>query len=244
MATNKSDHRYWSNPFHNKAAEISVFYAVVEEVKNALRAISAKYGDKIRDMKRIEEENSNGFRQFQIEPLINEYIQKDPDLSEAILRARRAKLGIKGQVAKAFKELFIEALDEDYFDGKTGTVKTKKRAITDKIVDDMLNDRITNETINAFKTIRDSIGEKPVEEIITKGLEAKVIDINITQDKVNRVKELLDGIKKGGVLGGLQQNIEVGAGNERPGNERVVEAGVSGESERVYLPDVVSDKQG
>jgi hypothetical protein len=77
---------------------------------------------------------------------------------------------------KLFKEIIDEELDEDLEiiskDGKKIKV-TKKELLVKKMIYIMLKDlrtegKLTNEIIKAFELVRDTIGEKPVQQIEQK----------------------------------------------------------------------------
>ena len=69
------------------------------------------------------------------------------------------------------------------------------------------------------------------------------LDVNITKDKVEKVKGILDGLRSANITDGYRKNYTLGRSVERPGDEGVVEVDVSGESEGIHNVDVLPDKQ-
>jgi hypothetical protein len=111
------------------------------------------------------------------------------------------------------------------------------------VVQGVLTGNITANQLRGLEIIRDTVGERPANEIISKGIQQKIIDVNITKEKVDRVKGILDSLRSASITDGLKQNLAIGRGSEGPGDERVIEVDVSGESEGVHNPDVLPDKQ-
>lgn len=229
------------NPFHNKAADVVIYEQIKKEIREARLKIFEKYKDKIKDIKDIES-GMVGFDSLEMARAVMDYIKNDKDLKEMYRNVQSQKVATKNMVKQTFKECINEILD-DVPIIVDGVAKNKRMLIVEKIVNGMMNDTLDPVTLKAFEVIRDTIGEKPVNEIINKGIQQKFIDVKITEEKVEKVKSLLEGLRNTRVTDGLGKNIALRTVDARPGNERVVEVDVSGESERVYNSDVLPDKQ-
>lgn len=233
------------DPFEDKSADLVVYNAIKRDIRDALFVIFEKYKKKLNDIKKIKE-GQVGFKKFEIRNLINEYINKDKDLQRLASRVNTTKSIGKNYMKKAFKECFNEVLDETPIvdiNGEKVNPKTKKLLLAEKIVNDTLNGTIDPAVLKGLEVIRDTIGEKPVNEIINKGIEAKIIDVNITNDKVEKVKKILESLRTKRVIDGFGQNNIIGTSVSERGNEGVVEVSVSRESEGVHNSDVLPDKQ-
>lgn len=232
------------DPFRNKAARVIVYSAIIKEIEEALHKIADKYRDKIHDIRELE--SVEGFESFNIKDRIYEYIESDEDLKEARAAAVQNKVITKRMVKKVFKDCFNEILDEINvveINGEKTTPKSNKMLLAEKVIRDTLNGTIDPSVLKGFEVIRDTIGEKPANEIINKGIEAKIIDVKITQDKIEKVKNILESLRNRKVIDGLRQDSIIGGGTQGQGNEGAVEVDVSRESERVYNADVLPDKQ-
>ena len=90
-------------------------------------------------------------------------------------RAIQRKGGIaSGQARREKKELrhMLEMLlDKEYTDKKTGKTATGREAITTALIGQAMKGNV-----KAFETIRDSIGEKPVEKVMIADVDQSVID--------------------------------------------------------------------
>lgn len=226
-------------------SEKVLYEAIKEDVREFAEKIKAKYKPKYQKIKELKD-GQVGFKIFEIDQLIWDYIKEDDDLRKGIYRAQKLPLVTKKMVKEIFKDCFNEILDTpgivDVKDGQE-KVKSKRMLLAEMIVNGVLSGDITANQLRGLEIIRDTVGEKPANEIISTGIQQKIIDVNIDKDKVSKVKEILDGLRRASITDGLRQNIPIGRGDERPGDERVVEVDVSGESEGVHNPDVLPDKQ-
>lgn len=233
------------NPFHNKVTDVVIYEQIKKEIREARNKIYEKYKDKLKDIK--EKENGMiGFEAFEIEKESLEIIKKDPVLSEMYRNVSTQRIATKKMVKQAFKECINEILDEITvvdINGEKTNSKTNRMLLAEKIVRDTLNGTIEPNVLKGFEVIRDTIGEKPVSEIISKGIQQKVIDINITKEKVDKVKNILEGLRSAKVTDGLGKNIAIRTVDAGFGDAGTVKADVSGESERVHNIDVLPDKQ-
>lgn len=233
------------NPFHNKVTDVVIYEQIKKEIREARNKIYEKYKDKLKDIKE-KEDGMVGFEAFEIEKESLEIIKKDPVLSEMYRNVSTQRVATKKMVKQAFKECINEILDEITvvdINGEKTNPKTNRMLLAEKIVRDTLNGTIEPNVLKGFEVIRDTIGEKPVSEIISKGIQQKVIDINITKEKVDKVKNILEGLRSAKVTDGLGKNIAIRTVDAGFGDAGTVKTDVSGESERVHNIDVLPDKQ-
>lgn len=230
------------NPFHNKVTDLVIYEQIKKELREARDKIYEKYKDKLKDIKE-KEEGMVGFESFEIHKEDVEYLKKDKDLKEMYYNVQSRKLVTRQMVKKALKDLINEVLDSETNVIENGQVKTKKMMLAEMIVDGTLDGTITPAQLRGLEIIRDTIGEKPASEIINKGIQQKVIDVNITEEKVERVKSILEGLRSAKITDGFGKNIAIRTVDAELRNERVVEVGVSGEPERLHNSDVLPDKQ-
>ena len=228
--------------FADREANSVIYEAIKRDVREFVERLKRKYKKKIVDIEDIKR-GCTGLQVFHIKELIWRYIKEDEDLRRATQALSQQKLVTKTMVKKIFKECFNEILDSDTNIIENGQPKTKKMLLAEKIVNGVMQDTLDPVTLKGFEVIRDTIGEKPANEIISKGIQQKVIDINITKEKVDKVKNILDGLRNARIVNGFRENLTLGRGDERPGDERVIEVDVSGESEGVHNVDVLPDKQ-
>lgn len=218
-----------------------IFEAINVEIKEFAKYIKEKYKPKLKRIKELKEEQI-GFKMFEIPRLVWKHIEEDEDLRKAIYRTRRLPLVTKRMVKEIFKDCFNEVLDQvDLVDD--GKPTTKRMLLAKMIVQGVLTGNITANQLRGLEIIRDTVGERPANEIISKGIQQKIIDVNITKEKVDRVKGILDSLRSANVTDGLKQNLALRRIVEGPRDEGVVEVDVSEQSERVHNPDVLSDKQ-
>lgn len=226
-------------------SEKIIYEALKADIKAFAKQMKEKYKPKLKKIQEIKD-SQTGLGLFEVDNLIWDYIKEDDDLRKGIYRAQKLPLVTKKMVKEIFKDCFNEILDTpgivDVKDGQE-KVKSKRMLLAEMIVNGVLSGDITANQLRGLEIIRDTVGEKPANEIISTGIQQKIIDVNIDKDKVNKVKEILDGLRRASITDGLRQNIPIGRGDERPGDERVVEVDVSGESEGVHNPDVLPDKQ-
>ena len=229
------------NPFRDKCVDTIIYKAIVKEIDDAIKKIYEKYKDKIRDIKDIEE-GMVGFDILGLRDKSLDYIKNDKELSLVYKNAQKRRILTKSMVKKVFKDCFNELLDETpiVVDGK---VRSKRDLLAEKILNGVMTDTLDPVTLKGFEVIRDTIGEKPANEVISKGIQQKVIDVKITQEKVERVQNILESLRSKKITDGLGENRAIRTVDAGYGNERAVKVDVSGESERVYNPDVLPDKQ-
>lgn len=221
--------------------DLTVVNAIKKEIRDFAQYLSDKYKEKLNDLRKIRG-GREVYGYIEARKEVIEYLRTDKELRDAYDVLKRRKLMSKSIVKKAFKEIFDEVLDEiSIIDN--GIPKTKKSLIAEKIVNGILHDTLDPVTLKGVEFIRNTIGEKPADEIISKGLQQKVIDINITEEKVNKVKSILEGLRNARLINGLNESEPAGRSDERPGNEGAVEANVSGESEGVHNANLLPDKQ-
>lgn len=233
------------NPFHNKVTDVVIYEQIKKEIREARNKIYEKYKDRLRDIKE-KEDGMVGFEAFEIEKESLEIIKKDPVLSEMYRNVSTQRIATRKMVKQAFKECINEILDEITVvdvNGEKTNPKTNRMLLAEKLVRDTLNGTIEPNVLKGFEVIRDTIGEKPVSEIISKGIQQKVIDVKITKEKVDKVKNILEGLRRAKVTDGLGKNIAIRTVDAGFGDEGTVETDLSGESERVYNSDVLPDKQ-
>lgn len=221
--------------------DLTVVKAIKRDIRDFAQYLAIKYKEKLNDLRKIRGGREvYGYREARKE--VVEYLKNDKELRDAYSILEKKKLMSKSIVKRAFKEIFDEVLDEvSIIDN--GIPKTKKSLIAEKIVNGILHDTLDPVTLKGVEFVRNTIGEKPADEIISKGLQQKVIDINITEEKVNKVKNILEGLRNARLINGYVESEPAGRSDERRGDEGAVEANLSGESERVYNADVLPDKQ-
>ena len=227
--------------FRNLCADVVIYNAIKKDVYEFQKQLKEKYKKKLKDISQIQA-GQVGFKKFEINNLVWKYIKEDPELKKIAVSLVEERKVTQRMVKQVFKDCFNEILDDVPVidDGK---VKTNRMLLAEKVFKGVMDGTLDPVTLKGFEVIRDTIGEKPANEIISKGMQQKVIDVHITQEKVEKVKNILEGLRKARLTDGFEQNITVGTGDARPGDERVVEADVSGESERIYNVDVLPDKQ-
>ena len=233
------------NPFHNKVVDVVVYEQIKKELREAREKIYQKYKDKLRDIK-DKEENMKGFDAFEMGQEDLRILREDEDLKEMYSNVENKKLATRKMVKQVFKDCINEILDEINtveINGEKTTPKSNRMLLAEKIVRDTLNGTIDPSVLKGFEVIRDTIGEKPVNEIISKGIHQKVIDVNITQEKIERVKSILEGLRSAKISDGLEKNIALRTVDAGCGDEGTIEVDLSGESEGVHNADVLPDKQ-
>ena len=226
-------------------SEKVIYEAIKAEAKEFAKYIKEKYKPKILKIREIKN-NQVGFGIFEIPTIIWKYIEEDEDLRKVIYNAQRLPLVTRKMVKQIFKDCFNEILDEvpmvEVGNGQE-KVKTKRMLLAEMIVKGVLEGTITANQLRGLEVIRDTVGEKPANEIISKGIQQKIIDVNITKEKVDKVKGILDSLRSASITDGLKQNLAIRRFAEGPGDERVIEVDVSRESEGIHNADVLPDKQ-
>lgn len=233
------------NPFHNKVVDVVVYEQIKKEMREARAKIYEKYKSKLKDIKE-KEEGMVGFDVFEMGKEDVNILKEDKDLREMYFNVEKKKLATRKMVKQVFKDCINEILDEINtveINGEKTTPKSNRMLLAEKIVRDTLNGTIDPSVLKGFEVIRDTIGEKPVNEIISKGIQQKVIDVNITQEKIERVKSILEGLRSAKIADGFGKNIALRTVDAGCGDEGTAKADVSRESERVYNADVLPDKQ-
>ena len=233
------------NPFHNKVVDVVVYEQIKKEMREARAKIYEKYKSKLKDIKE-KEEGMVGFDVFEMGQEDVNMLKEDKDLREMYFNVEKKKLATRKMVKQVFKDCINEILDEINtveINGEKTTPKSNRMLLAEKIVRDTLNGTIDPSVLKGFEVIRDTIGEKPVNEIISKGIQQKVIDVNITQEKIERVKNILEGLRSAKVSDGFGKNIALRTVDAGCGDEGTAKTDVSRESERVYNADVLPDKQ-
>lgn len=230
------------NPFHNKVVDVVVYEQIKKEIREARERIYQKYKDKLKDIKE-KEEGMVGFDVFEMGQEDLKMLKEDEDLKEMFNNVQSHKLVTRQMVKKAFKDCFNEILDSDTHIIENGQPKSKKMLLAEMIVDGTLSGTITANQLRGLEVIRDTIGEKPANEIISKGIQQKVIDVKITEEKIERVKNILDGLRSAKVTDGLGENIAIRTVDAGRGDEGVVEVDLPRESKGLHNPDVLPDKQ-
>lgn len=230
------------NPFHNKVVDVVVYEQIKKEIREARERIYQKYKDKLKDIKE-REEGMVGFDVFEMGQEDLKILKEDEDLKEMFNNVQSHKLVTRQMVKKAFKDLLNEVLDSDTHIIENGQPKSKKMLLAEMVVDGTLSGTITANQLRGLEVIRDTIGEKPANEIISKGIQQKVIDVKITEEKIERVKNILDGLRSAKVTDGLGENIAIRTVDAGRGDEGVVEVDLPRESKGLHNPDVLPDKQ-
>ena len=228
--------------FKDAVVDKIIIEAIRAEIKEFAKRIHEKYVPKLKAIQKIKDDQV-GFRIFEIEHLVWDYVLKDADLKEARIRVCNMPTMTRKMVKQVFKDCFNEILDEESNIIVNGKPKTKKSLLAEKIYNGVMNDTLDPVTLRGFEVIRDTIGEKPANEVISKGIQQKVIDINITQEKVEKVQNILESLRSAKIGDGLKQDFSLRAIDARRRDEGVVETDVSGESEGVHNADVLPDKQ-
>lgn len=93
-------------------------------------------------------------------------------------KARREK--------RAFREILEQLLEKQIEDKNTGEMVTRKEAITTMLIANALKGNI-----NAWREIRDSIGEKPIEEHHIIG----TVPTEMSIDGILNLRDVIDGKK-------------------------------------------------
>lgn len=93
-------------------------------------------------------------------------------------KARREK--------RAFREILEDLLERQIEDKATGEMVTRKEAITTMLIANALKGNI-----NAWREIRDSIGEKPIEEHHITG----TVPTEMSIDGILNLRDVIDGKK-------------------------------------------------
>ena len=109
-------------------------------------------------------------------------------------REEASKNGKKGGVAsgkarrekRAFREILEDLLERQIEDKATGEMVTRKEAITTMLIANALKGNI-----NAWREIRDSIGEKPIEEHHITG----TVPTEMSIDGILNLRDVIDGKK-------------------------------------------------
>lgn len=223
-------------------SEKIIYEAIKADIREFAEKMKEKYKAKLKRIQEIKD-SQKGFGLFDIENLIWEYIKEDEDLRKAIYNAQKLPLVTKRMVKQVFKDCFNEILDKETNLVEDGKVKTTRMLLAEMIVKGVMTGDITANQLRGLEIIRDTVGEKPANEIISKGIEQKIIDVNITKDKVDKVKTILDSLRSANVTDGFRKDYSLGRVSAGPGNEGIVEVDVSGESEGVHNPNVLPDKQ-
>lgn len=233
------------NPFHNKVVDVVVYEQIKKEMREARAKIYEKYKNKLRDIKE-KEEGMVGFNAFEINDEDLKVLKEDEDLKEMYLNVASRKVTTRSMVKQIFKDCINEILDEVNvveINGEKTTPKSNRMLLAEKIVRDTLNGTIDPSVLKGFEVIRDTIGEKPVNEIISKGIQQKVIDVKITQEKIEKVKTLLEGLRSVKAADEFGKNIALRTVDAGYGDEGAVEVDLPRESEGVHNADVLPDKQ-
>ena len=231
-----------SDPFKDSVVDKVIYEAIKQDIAEAGERIKAKYRAKLEKIQQIKDEQV-GFKIFEIGRLVWEYVMKDPDLWRSYKRVTNMPLVTRKMVKQVFKDCFNEILDEESNIIVNGKPKTKKSLLAEKIYNGVMNDTLDPVTLKGFEVIRDTIGEKPANEVISKGIQQKVIDVNITQEKVEKVQNILESLRSAKIGDGLEQDFSLRAIATRPRDEGNTKVDVSGESEGVHNVDVLPDKQ-
>lgn len=227
--------------FRNLCADVVIYNAIKRDVKNLVYEIKKKYKKHLKNIEDIQA-GQIGFKKFEINNLVWQYIKDDPELRKVAASLTDERRITKSMVKQIFKDCFNEILDDIPIvdDGK---VKSNRMLLAEKIFKGVMDGTLDPVTLKGFEVIRDTIGEKPANEIISKGMQQKVIDVHITQEKVDKVKNILDGLRRAKLTDGFREDNGIGRGDAGRGHEGSVEVSVSGESEGVHYPDVLPDKQ-
>ena len=182
-----------------------IYEAIKKDIRDFTGRLKLKYGPKLKEIKRIKD-SQTGLDIYNVKDMVWKFVKQDKDLKEAIEAVGNMPLVTKNVVKRVFKDCFNELLDEAnvVVDGK---VKTKRFLLAEKILNGVMNDTLDPVTLKGFEVIRDTVGEKPANEVISKGIQQKIIDVNITQEKVQKVKQLLDGLRGASIADGLRKNI-------------------------------------
>ena len=223
-------------------SEKIIYEALKADIKAFAKQMKEKYKPKLKKIQEIKD-SQMGLGLFEVDNLIWEYVKEDDDLRHAIYTAQQLPLVTKRMVKEIFKDCFNEVLNKNSNIIENGKPKTTRMLLVEMVVQGVLTGTITANQLRGLEIIRDTVGERPANEIISKGIQQKIVDVTITKEKVDKVKDILDSLRSANITDGLKQNIALRGIPERPGNEGVIETNVSGESERVHNPDVLPDKQ-
>ena len=227
--------------FRNLCAEVVIYNAIKQDVYDFVEQLKIKYKAKLNDISQIKA-GQVGFGKFEINNLIWKYIKEDPELRKVCYALTDERKVTKSMVKQVFKDCLNEILD-DVAIIDNGKVKSNRMLLAEKIFKGVMDGTLDPVTLKGFEVIRDTIGEKPANEIISKGIQQKVIDVNITQEKVEKVKSILERLRSARLTDGFEQDITLGTSDARPGDEGVIEVDVSGEPEGVHNADILPDKQ-
>lgn len=227
-------------------SEKIIYEAIKADVREFATKMKEKYKPKLKKIEEIKNAQV-GFKIFEIDKLIWDYIKEDEDLRHAIYNAQKLPLVTRKMVKQIFKDCFNEILDEPGLvevgqEGKE-KVKSKRMLLAEMIVNGVLSGDITANQLRGLEIIRDTVGEKPANEIISAGIQQKIVNIDITKEKVDKVKGILESLRRASIADGLKQDFAIGGVAERPRDEGIVEVDVSGEPEGVHNADVLPDKQ-
>lgn len=227
--------------FRNLCADVVIYNAIKRDVKNLVYELKKKYKKHLKNIEDIQT-GQIGFKKFEINNLVWKYIKDDPELRKVAASLTYERRVTKSMVKQIFKDCFNEILDDIPIvdDGK---VKSNRMLLAEKIFKGVMDGTLDPVTLKGFEVIRDTIGEKPANEIISKGMQQKVIDVHITQEKVDKVKNILDGLRRAKLTDGFREDNGIGRSDAGRGHEGSAEVSVSGESKGVHYPDVLPDKQ-
>ena len=228
--------------FRNLCADVVIYNAIKRDVKNLVYELRKKYKKHLKNIADIQA-GQIGFKKFEINSLVWKYIKEDPELRKVAVSLAEERLITQRMVKQVFKDCFNEILDTESNLIENGKPKTTRMLLAEKIVKGVMEDNLDPVSLKGFEVIRDTIGEKPTNVVISKGIQQKVIDVKITDEKVVKVKNILEGLRNARITDGFEQDNTVGTGDGRPRDEGVVEVDVSGESEGVHNPNILSDKQ-
>lgn len=228
--------------FRNLCADVVIYNAIKRDVRNLVYEIKKKYKKHLKNIADIQA-GQIGFKKFEINNLVWQYIKDDPELRKVAVSLTEERLITKRMVKQVFKDCFNEILDADSNLVENGKPKTNRMLLAEKIVKGVMEDNLDPVSLKGFEVIRDTIGEKPTNVVISKGMQQKVIDVHITQEKVDKVKNILDGLRRAKLTDGFREDNGIGRSDAGRGHEGSIEVSVSGESEGVHYPDVLPDKQ-
>lgn len=235
----RSDKFYF---FDDPTVEYTIKKAINLEIEDFAKKLKLKYKQKLDEINAIRGSKS-GVYVFCIKEQIWEYLKTDKDLRRAFDISSRTRLITKPMVKQVFKDCFNEILDAESNIIEDGVRKTNRMLLAELLIKGVLNDKISDQQIKGLKLIMDYVGEKPASEIIQQGIQQKIIDVNITQEKIQKVKALLNKIGGASILDGFREDFATGGSSKTTGDKGTTETGVSGELERIYNIDVLPDKQ-
>lgn len=235
----RSDKFYF---FDDPTVEYTIKKAINLEIEEFAKKLKLKYKKKLDEINAIRGSKS-GVYVFCIKEQVWEYLKTDKDLRKAFDVSSRTRLITKPMVKQVFKDCFNEILDAESNIIEDGVRKTNRMLLAELLIKGVLNDKISDQQIKGLKLIMDYVGEKPASEIIQQGIQQKIIDVNITQEKIQNVKALLDKIRRASILDGFREDFTTGGSSKTTGDKGNNETGVFGELERIYNIDVLPDKQ-